>query len=50
MCIVYVIKQKDSIFSKEEIMDIMQQKGVDMQRVQCPQFKASGKESFLEGT
>ena len=40
-CIVYVIKQKDSIFSKEEILSIMSQKGVDVTGVQCPQYKAS---------
>ena len=38
-CIVYVIKQKDSIFSKEEIQDIMHQKGVETEGVRCPQFK-----------
>ena len=47
-CIVYVINQKDSIFSNEEILDIMHQKGVAVQGVQCPQFKATGKENFLE--
>ena len=47
-CIVYVIKQKDSIFSKEEIMDIMHQKGVDVQGVQCPQYKTSTEERFVE--
>ena len=40
-CIVYVIKQKDSIFSKEEILSIMHQKGVDVTGLQCPQFRAS---------
>ena len=47
-CVVYVIKQKDSMLSKEEIMHIMERKGVDAKGVQCPQFKASGKENFLE--
>lgn len=48
-CIVYVIKQKDSIFSREEIMDIMQQKGVSADSVQCPQYnKTSIKGSVLE--
>ncbi len=49
-CLVYVIKQKNSMLSKEEIMDIMQRKGVDVQAVQCPQFKTSNKENFLERT
>ncbi len=35
-CIVYVIKQKDSIFSQEEILSIMHQKGVDVTGIQCP--------------
>lgn len=47
-CLVYVIKQKDSMLSKEEIMDIMQRKGVDMQGSQCPGFKTSNKENFME--
>ena len=47
-CLVYVIKQKDSMLSKEEIMDIMQRKGVDVQGSQCPQFKNSNKENFME--
>jgi len=49
-CIVYVIKQKDSIFTMEEIRDIMQQKGVGIsQGVQCPQYNMSaGNENFLE--
>ena len=41
-CIVYVIKQKDSIFSQEEIQSIMHQKGVSITGVQCPQFHATG--------
>ena len=49
-CIVYVIKQKDSIFSNEEIMRIMNRKGVNVHGLQCPQYKASGQESFLERT
>lgn len=40
-CIVYVIKQKDSIFSHEEILDIMNQKGVDVTKTKCPQLKAT---------
>jgi hypothetical protein len=38
-CIVYVIKQKDSIFSKEEILSIMHQKGVDVTNVKCAQLR-----------
>ncbi|NIA05090.1 MAG: hypothetical protein GXP57_02205 [Deltaproteobacteria bacterium] len=41
-CIVYVVKQKNSIFSKEEILSIMSQKGVDVTGAQCPQLKAVG--------
>lgn len=41
-CIVYVVKQKDSIFSQEEIASIMRQKGVDVTGHQCPQFRAVG--------
>lgn len=48
-CIVYVIKQKNSIFSNEEILDIMHRKGIDVQGLPCPQYKTSGKENFLEG-
>lgn len=40
-CIVYVIKQKNSIFSKDEITSIMHQKGIDVTGVQCPNYKAS---------
>jgi len=47
-CLVYVIKQKDSMLSNTEIMDIMQRKGVDMQGSQCPGFKTSNKENFME--
>lgn len=36
-CIVYVIKQKNSIFSREEILKIMHRKGVDIGSGQCPQ-------------
>ena len=35
-CIVYVAKQKNSMFSKEEIWSIMNQKGVDIIGVKCP--------------
>ncbi len=41
-CIVYVVKQKNSIFSKEEILSIMSQKGVDVTGTRCPQLKAVG--------
>ena len=40
-CIVYVIKQKSSEFSKEEISDIMHQKGISSEGIQCPQYKAN---------
>lgn len=42
-CIVYVIKQKSSMFSKEEISDIMNQKGIGSEGLHCPQFKSSNK-------
>lgn len=41
-CFVYVAKQKNSIFSQEEIASIMRQKGVDVTGLQCPQFRAVG--------
>lgn len=41
-CIVYVVKQKDSIFSQEEILSIMNQKGVNVTGVKCPRLKAVG--------
>lgn len=47
-CIVYVIKQENSIFSNEEILRIMHRKGVDVQGMRCPQYKAAGQESFQE--
>ncbi|MDH4319789.1 MAG: hypothetical protein OEV64_15510 [Desulfobulbaceae bacterium] len=34
-CIVYVTKQKNSIFSQEEIWSIMSQKGVDIIGKKC---------------
>ena len=37
-CLVYISNQKDSIFSKEEILSIMCQKGIDVTH-RCPQFK-----------
>ena len=41
-CLVYVAKQQDSIFSKDEIRSIMCQKGIDVTgQQQCPLFKAS---------
>jgi len=40
-CLVYITKQKDSIFSREEILSIMCQKGIDVTgRGQCPGFQA----------
>jgi hypothetical protein len=36
-CLVYVSKQKDSQFSKEELLSIMAQKGVDvLDEKKCP--------------
>lgn len=49
-CIVYLIKQKDCILSKNEIKDILQQKGLQAQApVQCPQFTPPGGVNYLEG-
>ena len=39
-CFVYVSKQKNSIFSEEEILSIMCQKGIDVTGHRCPQFKS----------
>jgi len=41
-CLVYVSRQKNSKFSREEILSIMAQKGVDVLGLTlctCPQFK-----------
>jgi len=47
-CFVYVIKQKDPIFSKEEILSIMTQKGVDITGVRCPQLKSHREHSLVD--
>ncbi|MHB8789804.1 MAG: hypothetical protein ACYDBT_07965 [Desulfobulbaceae bacterium] len=47
-CIVYLIKQKESIFSKEEILNIMSHKGVDLSAARCPQIKPRQKFSLAE--
>ncbi|HBI14241.1 MAG TPA: hypothetical protein DDY20_01765 [Desulfobulbaceae bacterium] len=48
-CIVYVVKQKDSIFSLEETLSIMNQKGVDVAGLRCPHFSPARPEhSFAE--
>ncbi|MHB8809797.1 MAG: hypothetical protein ACYC9M_07255 [Desulfobulbaceae bacterium] len=38
-CVVYVVKQKNSLLSREEILNIMHRKGVDVSGIQCPQYK-----------
>jgi len=39
-CLVYITKQQDSIFSKEEILSILCQKGIDVTgRAACPGFR-----------
>lgn len=50
-CIVYLIKQKNSILSQNEIRDIMLQKGLSSPGMQCPQFSSAGtgEEGYLEG-
>jgi len=40
-CIVYIIKQKNPIFSQEEIVNIMNQKGVDMIESKSADFKVA---------
>jgi len=41
-CLVYITKQQDSIFSKEEILSIMSQKGIDVNvQPRCPGFRAA---------
>ena len=44
-CLVYVAKQKDSKFTKEELLSIMAQKGVDvLDGKKCPNYSAAKKE------
>jgi hypothetical protein len=38
-CLVYISNQKKSIFSKEEILSIMCQKGIDVTGHSCPNYK-----------
>jgi hypothetical protein len=43
-CLVYISRQKDCKFSREEILSIMAQKGIDVlgyNKCTCPQFKVS---------
>ena len=43
-CLVYVSRQKDCKFTREEILSIMVQKGIDVlghNKCTCPQFKDS---------
>ena len=43
-CLVYISRQKDCQFSREEILSIMAQKGIDVldrNKCHCPQFKDS---------
>jgi hypothetical protein len=45
-CLVYVSKQKDSQFTKEELLSIMAQKGVNvLNGKQCPLEETSTKKS-----
>jgi hypothetical protein len=46
-CLVYITRQKDCQFSREEILSIMAQKGInvlDRSKCPCPQFKDSEEE------
>lgn len=45
-CIVYVIKQKSSMFSSEELLQIMNRKGVDVGVSRCPQMQQGDNSSF----
>lgn len=38
-CLVYISNQKESILSKEEILSIMCQKGIDVTGHSCPHYK-----------
>jgi hypothetical protein len=43
-CLVYVSRQKDGKFTREEILSIMAQKGIDVvgqDKCTCPQFEDS---------
>ncbi len=40
-CLVYISNQKKSIFSKEEILSIMCQKGIDVTHHHCTHFKSA---------
>ena len=42
-CIVFLVKQKDSIFSQDEIRSILHQKGINVtsNTIKCPQFRSS---------
>lgn len=45
-CLVYVSRQKDCRFTREEILSIMVQKGVDVlgRQCTCPQFQKVSEE------
>lgn len=47
-CIVYLIKQKSSVFSREEIQSIMRRKGLAVGEVRCPQYPTRQKPSFVD--
>ena len=40
-CIVYIVKQKDPVFSREEILNIMTQKGIDVIDHACPGLRVA---------
>lgn len=47
-CIVYLVKQKDSIFSQEEIQSIMNQKGLVASELSCPHLPSPREHTFAE--
>jgi hypothetical protein len=47
-CVVYLIKQKNSIFSQEEFLSIMRQKGIEVSGEQCPKFRSRRDQSYAE--
>lgn len=42
-CLVFVTKQKDSVLSREEILSIMCQRGVDVTGTKCPLYNPGTK-------
>lgn len=47
-CIVYLIKQKSSMFSRDEIRSIIHRKGLDAGGLRCPQHRAQEKATYVD--